>query len=86
MTEVFITEWVATVVFGAIRVVGAWIFVLSAMRVLEIFWRWERGEGVVSGGGESVGGRVARYKLVCKRRWELSTRRIKGVEGAVGWI
>lgn len=89
------TVCVAMVVLGPMRVVAEWMVVCGAMREgeVEIFWGCESG---VAGTGEVVwgmvgvgvfieGGRVARWREVWRRRWGVSTRRIRGVEvGGVG--
>ena len=67
------TQCVAIVVLGAMRVVGAWMLVWGAISdgSVEIFWEWERGvgpEGYIFEGGFVEGGRVARWREVCRRR------------------
>lgn len=74
------TAWIAIVVFGAIKVVGAWIFVWGEMREgsVDIFWVCESGVGVLPASGSVMGARVARWRDVWRSRWGVSTRRIKG--------
>ncbi len=64
------TAWVAIVVFGAMRVVGAWMFVCCAMSdgSVDILWLCESGVGELPTGGSLIGGRVARWRDVCRRR------------------
>lgn len=81
------TAWVAMVVFGAMRVVEVWMLVWGAMEASgEILEGWEWGVDVAS----VVGGRVARRREVWRRRWGVSTRRIRGVGleagVVVGWM
>lgn len=69
MTEDFMTQWVATVVLGAINVVGAWMLVCGAISdgSVEIFWECESGLGPIGytfGGGWIDGGSVARWREV----------------------
>ncbi len=75
------TAWVAIVVLGAMRVVEDWMLVWGAMEASrEILEGCEWGVAFASW----VGGRVARRREVWRRRWGVSTRRIRGVGWAVG--
>ncbi len=66
------TAWVAMVVLGAIRVVGVWMVVWGE-GVEAILRACERGPPP-----SGVGARVARWREVWRRRWGVSTRRIRG--------
>ncbi len=78
-TELLTTQCVAMDVFGAMRVVVVWMAVCGDMR---------EGLVVILRGDGDVEGRAARWREVWRRRWGVSTRRIRGdeAEGEVGWM